>query len=264
MKDILVIHHTDADGYAAAYAAWLAYGDRADYLPANYQDAPPSVVGRDEVYILDFSYPLEVMRTMREQVNHFVVIDHHKTAEEAVRLVGGIFDITLSGCELAWQYFHPDTPTPRVVSYVGDRDLWEFLLPFSREVNAYVAALDFKSFPTWQNIASLTMEELTSLGRAVYALQLKQVEGRCHDATVKKFHGYEVPVVNSTENTSLLGERLCELYPDAPFSVSYADRSNCRTYSLRSKNGFDVGALAKSLGGGGHCAAAGFTTNIPE
>ncbi|HHJ51955.1 MAG TPA: bifunctional oligoribonuclease/PAP phosphatase NrnA [Caldithrix abyssi] len=32
---------------------------------------------------------------------------------------------------------------------------------------------------------------------------------------------------------------------------------------LRSKNGFDVGALARAMGGGGHFHASGFTANLP-
>jgi nanoRNase/pAp phosphatase (c-di-AMP/oligoRNAs hydrolase) len=35
-------------------------------------------------------------------------------------------------------------------------------------------------------------------------------------------------------------------------------RADLRKWSLRSRPGFDVAAVAKSLGGGGHAQAAGF------
>jgi len=64
--------------------------------------------------------------------------------------------------------------------------------------------------------------------------------------------------------------QLPEAYPDAPFSVSYCDRADGkRSYSLRSRNGFDVSVVAKAFGGGGHHkegkgGAAGFTLAAPD
>lgn len=56
----LIIHHFDADGFGAAYAAWTKFGDDAEYLSINYGDPVPDVAGR-EVFILDFSFPREVL-----------------------------------------------------------------------------------------------------------------------------------------------------------------------------------------------------------
>jgi len=59
--------------------------------------------------------------------------------------------------------------------------------------------------------------------------------------------------------------QLPEAYPDAPFSVSYCDRADGkRSYSLRSRNGFDVSVVAKAFGGGGHPGAGGFTLSAPD
>lgn len=76
--------------------------------------------------------------------------------------------------------------------------------------------------------------------------------------------GHIVPIVNASENISELGAAMNEAYPEAPFSVSYCDRRDGqRSFSLRSKNGFDVSEVAKAFGGGGHKAAAGFTRPSP-
>ena len=54
-------------------------------------------------------------------------------------------------------------------------------------------------------------------------------------------------------------------YPDAPFSMSYCDcPGGLRSYSLRSRNGFDVSEVAKAFGGGGHKASSGFTLKAPR
>ena len=44
------------DGFGAAFAAWLALSDSAEYYPADYGGPVPSVSGRT-VYILDLSFP---------------------------------------------------------------------------------------------------------------------------------------------------------------------------------------------------------------
>ena len=76
--------------------------------------------------------------------------------------------------------------------------------------------------------------------------------------------GYRVPVVNATGNTSELGHRLCEVFPEAAFSASYRDTAeDRREWSLRSMGDFDVSAIAKRYGGGGHRNAAGFQTERP-
>jgi len=74
--------------------------------------------------------------------------------------------------------------------------------------------------------------------------------------------GYQVPVVNLSDNISEVGNALCKRFPEYPFSVSYCDRSDGqRSWSLRSIGDFDVSDIAKKFGGGGHRNAAGFTTD---
>lgn len=51
----IVIYHADCpDGFGAAFAAWLVFGDSAQYVPARFGEPAPDVRGK-EVYILDFS-----------------------------------------------------------------------------------------------------------------------------------------------------------------------------------------------------------------
>ena len=70
-------------------------------------------------------------------------------------------------------------------------------------------------------------------------------------------------MVNATAFWSEVGHKLLEEWPAMPFAASYFDRKDGqRAWSLRSRGDYDVSALAKRMGGGGHAAAAGFTEPI--
>src|SRR5665213_864100 len=157
MKPLCIYHGNCADGFTAAWAVHKAMGvGDADYHPGVYGQEPPDVTGRD-VIMVDFSYKRPVLEAMAAKARSILILDHHKTAAEdlsglgyipvqyddfvetndpAAR-VGVIFDMERSGAQVTWDFFH-DAPRPLLVDYVGDRDLWRFAMPKSREVNAYV------------------------------------------------------------------------------------------------------------------------------
>lgn len=178
MKPLVIFHGPGCmDGAAAALAAYLKFGEDAEYRPAQYGDPAPTdeeVRGRD-VYVLDFSYPraeLERMERVIEQWtehdalsdNRLRVIDHHKTAQaDLAGLPFCTFDMSKSGAVLAWEHFakpvgdcaccesaeaHEEwfkstgmrVHVPELFAYVQDRDLWQWKLPHSREVSAALAA----------------------------------------------------------------------------------------------------------------------------
>lgn len=211
-------------------------------------------------------------------------------------------DETLAGCVLTWNLFHldpdwnpeehgsdelqPSAPPPVILLYVQDRDLWKFELEHSKEINAYISIMD-ESFEAWDDFYT---PEAYDCGKAIMKFQAEQISRRLKDVRMVGFNAslpctfgaisadadsnlenyYSIPFVNASENISELGEAMCLAYPDAPFSVSYCDRADGkRSYSLRSRNGFDVSAVAKAFGGGGHHkegkgGAAGFTLSAPD
>lgn len=163
-KKIAVLHHADADGFGAAFAAWYGLSlvlppdqvrPEMKFLPVQYgQDVPFADLHEfapDEVYILDFSYKRGVLENLQCVYPHLLVVDHHKTAEADLKdLPFCLFDTTHSGCALAWSLFCPDLPMPAILGYVEDRDLWKFELPESKAVNAYIATLE-EDFLVWLN-----------------------------------------------------------------------------------------------------------------
>lgn len=169
VKPLIIYHANCMDGAAAALAAWLKFGEEAEYRPANYGEPAPTndeVRGRD-VYVLDFSYPRVELVRMRaviedcrfERINHegpcekanrLWVLDHHKTAQTDLdNLPFCVFDMRKSGAVMAWEYFHcsglADPPqdegrVPELFRYVQDRDLWRWELPYSRAISAALTA----------------------------------------------------------------------------------------------------------------------------
>ena len=82
MKPLVLYHANCADGFGAAFAAWLKFGDDAEYVACSYGDKNfviPQLKGRD-VYVLDFSFSRETMNVFLEDSEHFVWLDHHRSA----------------------------------------------------------------------------------------------------------------------------------------------------------------------------------------
>jgi len=137
VKHIVLYHADCSDGFGAAWAAWKHLGNDASYMPMEYGTAPPSLHRNVHVYILDFTFPRDVIGDMHDHCKELVIIDHHgTTAKELEGLPYVVFDERKSGAVLAWEYFHPSAPIPELLRYIMDRDLWQFRLPQSREVFA--------------------------------------------------------------------------------------------------------------------------------
>lgn len=265
--------HNDLDGFSSGYSLWKALKDTDElmFIEVQYGQEPPYEALRefapDRVYIVDFSYKAPVLKDFLNEFPETMVIDHHKSSlpeleaafEDRVYKTY-IHDVSLSGCVLTWQHFFPEEEIPEILLYVQDRDLWKFELENSKEINAFIASLP-NDFEEWDQFYT---PEAYDAGRAIIRLQEKAIERRLKDVRMIKIDDYTVPCVNASENISELGSAMCEAYPDAPFSVSYCDRGDGkRSYSLRSRNGFDVSEVAKAFGGGGHPSSAAFTVEAP-
>lgn len=274
MAKIAVLYHQDNDGFGAAYACWEALRGNHEllFIPVQYGQEPPYEklyeFAPKQLVIVDFSYKRPVMEALIAEFIEVICIDHHLTAQaELEGLPGCIFDMSRAGCVLTWAHLLPHENVPAILWYVQDRDLWKFEMPKSKEVNAYISTLEW-DFEVW---AKFDLDAALTAGDAILKFQAGQIKGRLRDVRIENIdepgtlNSYTVPFVNASENISELGDAMCHAYPDAPFSVSYCDRADGqRSYSLRSRFGFDVSEVAKAFGGGGHKAAAGFTLKAPD
>lgn len=264
MPSTAVLYHAHcADGFGAAWAAWLKFGELATYIPVSHGQPPPTVTGIEELYILDFAYPREL--TLELCRSHRVhIIDHHQTAAaelDGITEATVTFDNTKSGAVLAWERFHPGESVPELLKYIMDRDLWTHELDDSRQVSAALASYPME-FELW---STLEPRRLAEQGVAILRFVDEQVRLACDQATTGVVGGYAVPVVNASNLHSEVGEALLKRYPDAPFVASYADRADgTRKWSLRCRSDFDVSAVAASYRNGGHRQAAGFETKLAD
>ena len=167
MKTKVLYHRGCNDGFAAAYCAWTVLGDSAEYIGVSYGEDPPTINEGDRIYVVDFSYPREVMVSWEKIASTLLVLDHHKTAQEALLgLSFASFNMNKSGAVLAWEYWHPNSRVPTLIQYVQDRDLWRKELTFSDEV--FVMLRSFKQeFEVWDTLAHLSQDDFMSLARMI-------------------------------------------------------------------------------------------------
>ncbi len=250
--DVVLYHAECADGFGAAWAIWKRFPG-ARFIPVKHGEPPPTGLSGLHVVMADFSYPREILDRLAREAKSFQVLDHHITAEQALAgLPYAYFDQARSGAVLAWDWAH-DTPAPWLLRYIQDKDLWQWALPHSREINAAIAAYPF-DFAVWSAFEQPVLEQE---GAAILRYEAELVGKIAGHAVMVEFQGHRVPAVQSAVLTSQVGERLSAGYP---FCIIWHDRNGRRYCSFRSReDGVDVGSLAASLGGGGHTHAAGFS-----
>jgi oligoribonuclease NrnB/cAMP/cGMP phosphodiesterase (DHH superfamily) len=262
MSEILVCYHGSCpDGFTSAWSAWTALGNTATYLPVSYGGEAPDVTGK-RVYIVDFSFKRDVLIDMASKAESIVLLDHHKTAEADLKDldVPGLeihFDMNQSGAGLTWNYFHSEGNW--LVDYIEDRDLWKFSLPDSKVVNAYLGSLPH-DFETFSRVYFGGVKKAKLAGEGCLAWVRYYVENTKKTATKMRFLGHDnIPVVNCPY--SAISEVVGELSEGHEFAIGWQWKDGNVHYSLRSTHGFDVSALAQTMGGGGHRAASGFRSD---
>lgn len=279
----LVLYHSGCvDGFCSAWVAKSAMPD-AECVPVNYGQDPPDVTGLD-VFILDFSYKRPVMRSVLSQAHRVTVLDHHKTAEaELAGIVDEFvqrpdlianppgselpvvhFDMNKSGGRLTWEHFFPGKPSPWLVDYTEDRDLWRHELPHTQEISAFIRSYPLlpteQNFLRWSNWACPGTDSFNAFidqGLAILRYQQQIIDLAVSNAVEMVLDGHKILAVNTTVCFSEVAGQLAK---GRPFGAAYFIRADGkRQWSLRSAlDGLDVSEIAKRHGGGGHRNAAGF------
>ena len=303
MKPLVIFHADCQDGFGAAFAAWLKLGDEAEYLPMNYGevktpadfDMKVSLAAKDnDIYILDFSFPREVMDALFQHAKRVVWLDHHRSAfemwgqpsegprykETSLRSYI-LLDNNKSGAMLAWEYFHRGTEAPMLIQHIDDRDRWQFKLDGSKELHAALASYQPWSFEQWRGIFLCGLfeketwrvpEEVYMEGAAILRAHNQHVQAALKQARPSSVRvllsedGF-APVLNGlTANApaflaSDLGHELAN--KSGTFGLVWSMAADGQIHcSLRSNGDYDVSAIATAFGGGGHRNAAGFSTDI--
>lgn len=285
MRPLCIHHMPCADGFTAAWVVRRALGEDVEFHPGVYGTPPPDVRGRD-VIMVDFSYKRSVLDDMAKGANSILILDHHKTAAADLAgfpapptintwadaawggklsqnlRVASIFDMDRSGAQVTWDFFNPGAPRPLLVDYTGDRDLWKFDLPLSRETNAWVFAHEY-TFREWDALNAMLHDHMgvrhaAELGGAIERKHHKDVAELVRLFKRRmKIGGHEVWAANIPHTmTSDAGHLMAQ---GESFAACYWITAEKLVFSLRSTpDGVDVSEIAKAYGGGGHRNAAGF------
>lgn len=280
---LIIYHDNCADGFGAAWAAYKKFGaDGAEYLPMNYNDPrvklededekfkfPVNITGRD-VYILDFSFSPEIIDAMLLETATLTWIDHHKTAFEAFNFNAIepvhlndpelnweiILDPNKSGCVLAWEHFHPDSEkVPTLLTYIEDRDIWLWQFTSTRDLATGLRSKPF-SF-NWFDTASENLDAVIAKGESMNELFDHQLADITKKHMVVMINGNLGRAVNCTPQfSSEAGNILAKQSGTFGMTWCVNDKGEVNV-SLRSIGDYDVSAIAKTFGGGGHRNAAG-------
>ncbi len=300
MSQIQVQFHGNCyDGFGAMWSTRKALESMgikdAEYQAAAYGNDRTDFKDQIVVYV-DYC-PKRPLIDALSKNNLVLVIDHHATAQEALRGVNkdgkkipGIeplpeidttfqeyqtqfkqglrgayakFDMTKSGAGLAWRFFHQEDRVPHMIKFIEDRDLWKF--KFGDATKAFHAFLLSKPFDydVWSTVAEeaedhTSLEPMLKKGHSVLSYCDQLIANIVAPAVVFETNGVKYAFFNTTSHWAEVGEYAVEkLDVDYSFALTVNMQDKQIKGSIRAKKGMDCLPLAASLGGGGHPGAAG-------
>lgn len=283
----VITHKGCPDGDACRWIADRFFKGHPDieFYGCNYHEPFPKIQAGTLYFVLDFSFPQTALLEWEKELPwvEFIILDHHQKRMEEIFSLGSLtdvvlnnssvsdritlsFDVSKSGCVLAWEYFYPNEALPLVLRYVDARDRWQkdalpyvdeihlgkLSLPWTNEVLEYLYSLSDEQF----------MDYLLPIGIAKKEERKKQIKEILSTQIWVKIAGYRVPAAEvNLSFYSDVPHELCLKY-DVPFAACWSDTRfpGVRAWELRSPEGskVNVAEIAALYGGGGHARAAGF------
>lgn len=294
-KAVVFYHANCADGFGAAFSAWKLLQDRAEYVPVKYGDVKSindidllgNIKDRD-VFILDFSFPLEVMNYIFANASHTTWLDHHKTAfemwtpdepftdaayyedQKSNRFI--LLDNTRSGARIAWNYFIGGD-MPRLIMHIDDYDRWQFKNEHTKAFGRALRSMEPWSFDQWDNQLNWVEHseryfDIIELGQALlddHNNRVKNAMKSKRACIIPTADGvYAGAAVNAgPDMASDLGHELAK--DTQTFGLVYYIGSELTAkLSFRSTGDYDVSKIARYFGGGGHKNAAGAEVSVHQ
>ena len=265
MERTIVLYHANCpDGFGGAYAAWKKFGDSAEYRAMGYGDSAPTDLAGANVFFIDFCYEQERMDAVKAIAASLTVLDHHEGVEEvSTSMPAFVYDANRSGATIAWSFFHPDQPVPRLLKIVEDDDLFRFQLPETKAMLSYLAVKPF-SFAFWDSLAHdlddpAHAEALLAKVRVYREYFDLLIEQSVERAKLVEFEGHRVYVGQThpmKPMVSALGNALAR--KQGPFGLVVQIRTEGIAVSMRGDGSLDLLPIAQKHGGNGHPFSCAF------
>lgn len=192
-----------------------------------------------------------------------------------------------SGAMIVWEYFHPGKEIPMLIKHIDDYDRWQFKLEGTKEFNRALRSYAPWSFEQWKELfqypwqtkydADCNCSKFYYEGAAILRAHDANVQDIVESASINCVitpYKYD-PTDPDMEVVSFRGLAAnCppHLASDVGHELAtksgtygllwYIDKEGKCNCSLRSNGDYDVSAIAKAFGGGGHKNAAGFSVDI--
>lgn len=288
---LYALYHADcSDGFGSAFCIWYYFrdndhADKIEYIPCRHSstveldvDYVNRFVGKN-VIMCDFSYKYDQLMQIINVANSFMILDHHKTAEQDLKNIPSelkIFDMSRSGVGITWDYFFPNKNLPQFLAHIQDRDLWTYKIPNTNEFSTYLFEQKF----TFELFESFLEDDV--LAHAIESgtkwLEYKKIlvnkTAKHAFQKIQKINDKLMIVLyvsGAGEFASDVGNKMFTYYPLGDFSacVSHNAQEMNSRFSLRSTDDRqDVTVIAKHFGGGGHrnasgCAIPGIVLFLP-
>jgi hypothetical protein len=99
--DCVIFHAPCPDGFAAAFVAYLALGDKCEYIGCSHsrKKIPEGIDGKN-VAILDFSFDEKTTNEILQRTKSLVILDHHASAQAVLQGLpeeNKVFEMNQSG-----------------------------------------------------------------------------------------------------------------------------------------------------------------------
>lgn len=286
---ICIHHNKDLDGFTSGAIVKRKFPD-CKLIGWDYGNPIPELPQSEDIVMIDISFPMAEMIRVRRRSKSLTWIDHHISAKKEFDQVLGqltpeehginyVYELGIAACEIGWKYYFPNEQMPEVVKLLGEYDTWRKddnsrwvnrILPFQYYMRTVCTSPE--TFPT--ELFDLQpdfdgslpeIERAIETGRSILKYQEQQdmlSAARC--AFEAEFEGLRGLFINQGAFSS---NTLEFVYNPDKHDIMIGFQFNGRFWnvSLRStKPEIDVSVIAKSRGGGGHKAAAGFEAKTFE
>jgi oligoribonuclease NrnB/cAMP/cGMP phosphodiesterase (DHH superfamily) len=296
--DVVIFHGPCSDGVSALWCSDLYLknvGYNYEPIQCRAGSDPEGDFKDKRILFVDlcpsFQFIIDNCLNEKNKVKKLTILDHHKSAidmyrenESVLQTIDNLeieMDPDRAGCQIAWDYFFEDnreikTTRPWFIDYVGDRDLWKWLLPNSKEINA---ALFENNLIDPSNLNKLTdlltepenkIQNLLAQGKIILQLQKRELdiglskalitEFKHKEKTYKIWLGGNISMSLRSELGNLLVNKKFPdgTMPDFAAIWVYDPKSNEWWISFRGGDQSpDLSIIARELGGGGHGLSSG-------
>ena len=233
----------------------------------DFKDYEKYITLENEVYVIDFSWPLDVMQRIEKEAKKLIWIDHHgPTFKEFAKSRFNPYGLRADGvaaCQLTWVYLFSMTEIPRAIELLGRYDIWDLddnVLAFQYGVKSLNLTIED---PAWESLfgdSSMLLKDIFDAGWPVYKyVQAEDAKYMKSFAFETEIDGFKVLACNRAKTNFLFFKSMYD--PKKHDMVcSYAWTGTTYAVSLYTdKEDVDVSVICKKYGGGGHKKASGFS-----